>query len=418
MLLIFNTNNIFSAPQRINLFNPYEWIFDKARFDTYPDQNDGIIFSPSIRFEQSIVSDGYIVVNDEIESSNTWRTKVNPLKYLGEYENLYAAFLGNKKNSSLSSIANQYTRNNGFGTQSSIDFTGDVSCQAFNINLETFFTREFKIGWYVPLYTINISNFNYKIPNNEGFFEQYNNDMLKNMFESYGFKLKKDSFGGIGDSLLLMAYQDGIIERRDFITGITYGARLGFHLPTKCKNFTYEDNIIQVPLGNDAAWGIAFGGSLEVDLGKNFGFGISADCIKMYGEIKQRRIKTDVRQNNILLLTKELSYIDPGFQESFTLYTSYHDSNKKYTGTLAYQYFKQNDSEIIICSDYFSSTIANTHEKLEPWTTHHIVAVGTYKPDIKNNNIDPLISIFGKYGFNGSRSIVISSIGFELGILF
>ena len=40
------------------------------------------------------------------------------------------------------------------------------------------------------------------------------------------------------------------------------------------------------------------------------------------------------------------------------------------------------------------------------------------KEQLKNDYIDSIGSLFVKYGFNGSRSLVASTIGIELGIMF
>jgi hypothetical protein len=57
LLKITNT-----APERCNLFNPYEWLFDKARFDIFPiDHEQGMKLSTTVRLEQSICIDGYTI---------------------------------------------------------------------------------------------------------------------------------------------------------------------------------------------------------------------------------------------------------------------------------------------------------------------------------------------------------------------
>jgi hypothetical protein len=83
--------------------------------------------------------------------------------------------------------------------------------------------------------------------------------------------------------------------------------------------------------------------------------------------------------------------------DSFSVYCIGHDIEKTFLATLAYQYNKQNESDIILCQTTFSNLIAQTADILENWTNHNLIFIlqGTYP--FQNNSIG--IQGFFKLGF-------------------
>jgi len=408
---------IISAPEHCNLFEPYEWLFDQIRFNMFPEyKNMGITFS--FRAEGTINTIGYSS-NDEdcmIDHSNKWRRIVNPTQYLEDRENDFASFLGNRADTSLGSFAQQYSPYEGATANDLVDFNGDVSFGSFNFSFEKWFTETIRLGWYLPYYIFSLNSISYINSNEKRMFEQFISNNILDVYKNNGKYIGPYQLSGIGDSTLLLSWQDSFFERRDFITALLCSLRGGLQLPTGQYKESYQETFLKIPLGYDAAWGIAFGGSIEVDIGCYLGAGISADCIALFGRTVERYIKTDVRQTDLLLLKKDLCFIDPGFKEEFTVFFTGHNIQKSFLTTFAYQYNKRNDSDIIVCSDQHPTIIASTMQSLGAWTTHNLILLGQTILPIKENDIT--CGIFIKIGFNGERAIVGNTFGIQAEMLF
>jgi hypothetical protein len=421
ILLIFiflqKESEINCAPAHCNLFEPYEWIFDQVRFNIFPEHKD-FGLTVSLRGEGTINTVGYSSNDEDCmkDPTNQWRRVVNPVQYLEDRENDFAAFLGNKTNNSLGAFSQQYSPYEGATANDLVNFNGNVSFGSAVAGFEKWFTETIRLGWYIPYYIFSLNTLYYEQQTNKSVFEQFLSNNILDVYKSNGKYVGPYQLSGFGDSTLLLSWQDSFFEKRDFITGLLCSLRGGLHLPTAQHTDIFQDTFLKIPMGYDAAWGIAFGGSIEVDIGCNFGAGISADCITFFGRTIQRYIKTDIRQTDLLLLSKDLSFIDPGFKEEFSVFLTGHNLTKSFLITTAYQYNKQNDSDIIVCSDYHPTIIASTMQSLGAWTTHNIILLGQTILPIMENDIT--CGVFVKIGFNGERTIVGNNFGLHAEILF
>lgn len=405
------------AIQNTNIPNSYDWLFDSVRLGNFPDSSfSGIAFKG--RFEKSFHTDGYLSDDEDcmLIKKEMWRIKSNPLQYLEDHENIFTAFLGNESSEKIGSFLQQYTLYGGVTGNNLAVPLGKVSFDAINFSAECWVSENLRLGFYWPLYKIELSNVSWVEQNKKNQFEQYITDKLLDTISNYtDLNIKNYSLFGFGDSLLLISWQDSFIENREIITGITCSMRAGLHLPTKSLKDT-ENSLLRLSLGMDSGIGIHMGGAFAIDLGYYNTFGIAADCTKLFGKITKRRIKTDLRQTDLVLLAKELSYINPGFKQQFFIYSDFHTLQNNWNGTFGYQYIKQNESDILLCTDKYINSISEGMQRLESWSTHSLVGLIQKQWNINNSLL--ITGIFGKWGFNGSRAIVCNSIGLNLEYMF
>lgn len=417
--LIFILNiSLYSAPQNCNLFEPYDWLFDQVRFNLFP-ENDDYGLTIGLRYEGSVNTNGYL--SDDINTAlnpnkSCFGKKVNPVKFLEERENAFAAFLGNIPDTNFNTFSQQYFPYEGMTANDQVDFCGNFRMGSVVANIEKWLTETIRVGWYLPYYYLNLNQISTTNKNEKILYEEFIEDNILNIYKKYNNSIKPYNLYGFGDSTLLISWQDNFFEKRDFLTGVLCSLRAGFNLPTGQKKDYSENTLLKIPLGYDAAWGLAFGGTLEIDIGCYFGAGISADLISFFGKTCCRYIKTDRSQTDLMLLNNSLCYIDPGFRETFTILFNCHDLKKTYMGTIAYQYNKQNENDIIVCSETFPTLVAMTSERLGAWTAHNLTLL--LQGVFEISGYTSTIGIFGKLGFNGERLISANTLGINLEIIY
>ena len=135
ILCLIKCFQIFTNPQFCNLFSPYEWIFDQARYSIYKAEND-FGLTCSVRGEFSLNSDGYMS-NDEnflIDQSNKFRHIVNPTSLFSPNENAFASYLGNDINEDAGMLVQSYNMYAGATTETFIKYSGDLSLNSINLS--------------------------------------------------------------------------------------------------------------------------------------------------------------------------------------------------------------------------------------------------------------------------------------------
>lgn len=411
LLFILSVNGI----QHTNLFEPYEWILDANRL-FLPEKN--YTTQISVRPEFGYNFRGYPLDIKEafLENYNTKSIAANPVQYLNFIENDYAPFLGTDTKLNSGQFSQQFNPYNGLTASQTVDFNGEISLFGLTGLFEKWVSRHIKIGYYIPYYQLQLKNLMHTIREKKQFFE---NEICPDIYLNYqknGSPAIPYTVRGLGDSMCLVSWQNYFYENRDFISGLLAALRGGLYLPTGMHKNYYSETFLKIPLGYDAAWGIPFGGSLELDFGCYAGAGISADCITFFGSLMPRYIKTDMRQTDMLVLEEVNSILNPGFKESFSVYVTGHDLEKTFLGSFCYQYNKQNESDIILCDTQFSNLIAQSQDLLENWTTHNLIL--SFQGEYAFSGIYSTYSGFLKWGFDGQRSIVANTVGVQVNINF
>lgn len=399
--------------QHTNFFEPYEFLLDINRLQL---QHDICDWQINIRGEFGFNFRGYPIDTKEIllDNYNCKTITANPAQYLNLLESDFAPFLGNATTNFDGQFVQQFNPYTAATAAQLVFFKGTMALQSITGLIEFWITKQIKIGYYCPVYNLNLQSLSHEKNNKERFFENAICPDIYAVYQKNASPAIPYQLTGLGDSQLLLSWQNYFYENRDFISGLFATLRAGLYLPTGMYRETYLNTFLKIPLGYDTSWGIPFGGSIEIDIGCYGGAGISADCITFFPKLMTRVIKTDMRQTDMLIQMESKSLLSPGFKESFSVYLIGHDVDRTFLATIAYQYNKQNESDIILCQTEFSNLIAQTADMLENWTNHNLILIlqGDY---LINKKISLIYEGFLKFGFLGCRSIVCNTAGFQIG---
>ena len=223
---------------------------------------------------------------------------------------------------------------------------------------------------------------------------------------------------GPGDLNLLLEFMfDFPQKNRQFLKNVDVGGRVGFTFPTGLKQDV--DKLMAFPFGYNGAVGIVYGGGLSVTLGDYFKAGFDVQLLHLFGNTRERRIKTSIDQTDLLLLAKTPAYTDYGLTQRFNLFVqAYNIAGVSFL--VGYQFLKKGEDHLALNSCDYSSTIANTAISLDEWIVHSAEFNLSY--DFSACQTDPWIvpqaSLFARLPFGGKRSIAFTTVGFMLSVDF
>jgi len=123
---------------------------------------------------------------------------------------------------------------------------------------------------------------------------------------------------GFGDIVLQGLWIQDFPQRKRLISNVQPQFRLGINIPTGLKQD--ENRILAFPFGNDGSWGIQLGGGLSLDSWYGFRAGFDAEFLFLFGNTKDRRIKTECNQTDLLFLTKLPAFREFGLGQQFNVY--------------------------------------------------------------------------------------------------
>ena len=196
-------------------------------------------------------------------------------------------------------------------------------------------------------------------------------------------------------------------------------ARVGFTFPTGLK--ADEDKLLAFPFGYDGAVGILYGGGLNVQLGYRFKAGFDVPLLHLFGNTRNRRIKTAADQSDILLLAKTPAYKDYGLTQRFNLFVQAYHVWGGLSALIGYQFLKQGESHLALNSCEYSTFFAHTAASLEEWIVHSVEFNLHYRycPTwCQDTGWAPQVSLFSRLPFNGKRSIAFTTVGMMLALDF
>lgn len=276
------------------------------------------------------------------------------------------------------------------------------------------FYEDWTIGLYVPFYATELSDVCWadltKSDNSEDLrVKQY---LTKNFFETVrtlgdGLDLGPWSRAGLGDMTFFVEWAHNFPQTKPFLKNVRLGGRLGLQIPTgKHEDI---DKIEAFAFGNDGAWGLPFALSLDLSLSEHMRAGVDVQLTHIFGHAKTRRIKTDVAQTDLLLLQKALVYKDYGLEQRFNMYVQAYRFYG-FSALVGYQFFKHGEDVYAIVGNCFSSAIANTAERLQDYTTHHIVTSLKYAY-FDYERVIPQVELFAQIPVKGKRALATTTLG-------
>lgn len=221
---------------------------------------------------------------------------------------------------------------------------------------------------------------------------------------------------GLGDLLFMLDWQNDYRQDKDFLKNVTMFAKIGLSFPTGVKKD--EDRAFSVALGNDGAVGMPIGLGMELDFAHHITAGIDVDFLILFDETRVRRLKTDKRQTEFLLLNKGLSTRDHGLTWKFNLFLQAFHVVRGLSAKVAYEYVKHDDDRLTAKSDAFNNAVINSAKILEEWNMHHFIFSVSYDFFKEFKSVKPQISLFYKFPVTGKGIINPHTFGGQFAINF
>ncbi len=288
-----------------------------------------------------------------------------------------------------------------------------------------YFLPNTMISAYLPVYSFELENVRWQdktldVTNDDrATKELLTNDFFNNVCQlSDGLSLQGWDRSGVGDLALLLEWFKDYYQRKPMLKNVRLNGRFGFSFPSGLKRD--EDKIFALPFGNDGAVGLIAGGGLDAMLGQQFKLGFDVHLMHAFSNTRDRRIKTNRCQTDLLLLAKTCVQKDFGLTQRFNLYFEGFHVVKGFSFKVGYQFLKHGDDEVAVINNEFSSSVANTAHSLEEYMMHHAEFSVSYDfgAHLSENAIQPYIEVFARVPFNGTRVALSRTVGAVLSLRF
>ena len=214
---------------------------------------------------------------------------------------------------------------------------------------------------------------------------------------------------GLGDLAVTMGWYKDFKQPKPILKNVALGLYCGLSIPTGVRK--NEDLLMSIPYGNDGSVGIVFGGNIQLQWWQHLRGGINTNFVELLGTNRQRRIKTDIDQTDLLLLAKTETRKEWGFTQQHTLYLEWFAFLNHFALRTSYNYIKHNQDKLSIFNQTFSNEIANTALSLQEWTQHSVMITMLYEGPIT-------AELFYKHPFNGKSAIQSKILGASFGFYF
>jgi len=349
----------------------------------------------------------------------------SPLALWQPYQNALTMLQGFNETTSMSALRNELNADNN-GTRGHFTVTGELEldysvawCARAN------FLEQFSFGAYLPMMSMRLHDVCWQdLTGNSTDADVRVRELLTNqdVFFKKVCELGGPDLGGwkrtgLGDLVLMLEWFRDFPQPKPLLKNVFINWRLGLNLPTGLR--TDEDKLFALPFGYDGATGLIFGLGLELRLGAYIKCGVDVQLTQLFDVIRERRIKTDAAQTELLLLEKTQVHKDFGLVQRFNL-----DIEALYRGfscKFGYQYIKQGESTLSLVSNEFSDAIANTAESLQSITMHQLIVNASYdftKHLSPKAWAVPYVSLYARIPFNGTRAVEQTMIGTMVGVSF
>jgi hypothetical protein len=402
VIILFSSPTLYSFFP-INLFRPYD-------INLRPPIWCGENFQWTSWAEIGYKARGFNAHGQQVSSTNLWTSKQNALAMLKGFD-------------SSSSITEFYIKDLGSpednGLRGTFHVDGDFKASGFGLAGRYHFPYDITFGIYLPVYDMILKNVKFidqtsDTTTDDSTVKTELTSQLMQRVKAFDSDLNLTGWHqlGLGDAVFMGEWYRCFPQGKPVLKNVSLDARFGLQVPTGVKNNINE--IAFVPFGLDGAFGLIFGGGIDLTWFDVFRGGVDIEFVYQFGNTRYRRFKVDQDQTEFLLLAKSMVHKDFGFTHRFNIYV---EGNRIYRGlstSLTYQFWKHGDDKLSICTNIFSDDIANTAQSLKEWTMHNLIfKVGyDFQDDVQSeSSFKPQVSFFYKFPFNGKRAILCNTAG-------
>jgi hypothetical protein len=276
------------------------------------------------------------------------------------------------------------------------------------------------LGVFLPYYEMELKDIMFEnISNNTSLQYYYQKDLIDFVASTSGISLKPWKRKGIGDLVSYLSWTLDFPQSKPLLSNVRTNLRFGASFPTGKK--TDENKILAIPFGNDGCYGLVGGGGIDLDFLYKTRAGVDIYLLYIFGNLKERRVKTAAAQTDLLFSKKVPTFKEFGLFQEYNLYLeAFNINDTGFSFKINYQYLKQNDDKIYISDISINPKIANDAENIQEWSTHSLLFMpsfdwGCYNPE---SRFIPSVIGWFKWGFNGKRALVGDSFGLMIHIGF
>ena len=314
------------------------------------------------------------------------------------------------------------------GTRGHLTMTGNLYMDwTFAVTGRYFFWENFCLSAYLPFYGLKLTNVKWVDQTQDVTAEDLRvqelltGDIKANVAELGGLYLGDWHRQGAGDLLAQIEFFRTFPqqEQRPMLKEVSLNGRLGFNLPTGLRQ--NENLVMAVPFGYDGSYGILGGGGIDINLSHVMKLGLDVELLHLFGNSRERRIKTAIDQTELLLLQKVYAYRDWGLYQRFNLYAKVYNFLGGTGLKLGYQFFKHDSDTLSFATCTFSANVANSATSLQEWVMHHIYVVADYDFSdhfTEESHAIPYVSAYARIPFKGKNIALIPIIGANISVSF
>lgn len=399
-------NRLSAGMPHFNLFNPYDCVVTPGRVLL---NNSQAICACEYAFKGV----GYQTEENERCNSNSFRKRADILQLYQNQQDALAALKGDMFSSARSQLAQRFNINDDDSTIGLFIPCGKMDINNLMLTGRYAFTDNFSFSVHLPVISMQLNNMSWqKSPstNIESFEDAMTTDFIRALEEIGDIHLMGWRRTGIGDLAALIWGEHYFPQSRPILVGTLLNGRVGFTFPTGKKE--EGDYIFCPPFGNGGGLGLLGGVHLDLYFTHRIRAGFDVELLYLWGHNQEIRIKTDLRQTDLLFLQKACVFRKPGFTQHFTLSIGAQNFHDRLSVDCAYQFTKQQDTKIYVQSPKFDPFIVNSAESLQEWTTHSIEF--GLSLDLRNYEqpraSQPYLQLIFKHGFNGQRAVLMDSV--------
>lgn len=330
---------------------------------------------------------------------------------------------GFEPNSDIGKIAAALNDVNDDGIRGHFLPTAKIESDSAIIFAKYYLPHNFSFDLHLPVYSMklkdvywqeltqDVNDFDLRVK------KELTNDFFINVKELGGLNLNGWGKTAIGDMQALVHWNNDFPQNKPVLKNVNIDLRLGLSLPTGPRR--NEDKLFLFSFGNDKAWGIIFGGGISLNWGCYINGGVDVEFLRLFGNTRNRRIKTDLDQTELLLLEKTEAFKEFGLLERYNLYLEAANILRGFSLRVAYQFLKHNEDKLWILDSHFFNSIANSAESLQDWTIHQLIfKLGYDFSWCFCKQYNPNLSLYFKLPFEGKRSIQAKTFGFAFSLSF
>ncbi len=351
---------------------------------------------------------------------------VNVLQLYQPEQDALAMLKGFSSSSAIGTLAQELNVDDDNGVRGHISFCGDLDIKCNAIFSSRFYlNHNFIVSVMVPVVALKMST---KFTDLTPMVTE--EDFLTHSLLTDNFAANVKSLGdgldingwertGLGDIAALIEWNKDFPQAKPLLKNVATHVRMGMSFPTG-KGIN-PDQIMSVPLGNDGAFGVLFDAGLDLSLVTYVNLGVEVEFLFLFGNTRERRIKTDTSQTDLILLAKTCVYKDFGLTQFFNVYAEIYKLWNRFTFRFTYQFWKHDDDKLTVVNNDFSSIPANTAKSLEEWTIHQFIYNLSYDFDYDVSDKSPVlpyVALFYKQPINGKNALLAKTIGFIASITY